>query len=57
MLHNFVTVCQICADLVSKDARYFKEKSNETAREDLLLLTKIAKEVGGGGGGAMPQSF
>ena len=37
--HGFVTVnCAVTANLVSKDARDFKEKSHETARRDLLAL-------------------
>ena len=45
--HGFVTVCAVTANLVSKDARDFKEKS-ETARRDLLALqTYRTKRLGG----------
>ena len=45
---GFVTVRAVTANLVSKDARDFKEKSNETARRDLLALrTYRAKCLGG----------
>ena len=44
---GFVTVHAVTANLVSKDARYFKEKSHETARQDLLALrTYRAKRRG-----------
>ena len=46
---GFVTVRTVTANLVSKDARDFKEKSHETARRDLLVLrTYRAKRLGGG---------
>ena len=35
---GIVTVRAVTANLVSKDARDFKEKSHETARQDLLAL-------------------
>ena len=45
---GFVTVRAVTANLVSKDARDFKEKSHETARRDLLALrTYRAKRLGG----------
>ena len=37
---GFVTVRAVTANLVSKDARDFKEKSQETARRDLLYLSR-----------------
>ena len=47
---GFITVRAVTANLVSKDARDFKEKSHETARRDLLALqTYRAKRLGGGG--------
>ena len=46
--HGFVTVRAVTANLVSKDARDFKEKSHETARRDLLALqTYRVKRLGG----------
>ena len=48
-VRDFVTVRAVTANLVSKDARDFKEKSHETARRDLLALrTYRAKRLGGG---------
>ena len=45
---GFVMVRAVTANLVSKDARDFKEKSHETARRDLLALwTYRAKRLGG----------
>ena len=45
---GFVTVRVVIANLVSKDARDFKEKIHETARRDLLALrTYRAKRLGG----------
>ena len=48
----------LTANLVSKDARDFKEKSHETARRDLLALrTSRAKRGGGGGFRPPPPAF
>ena len=45
---GFVTVRAVTANLVSKNARDFKEKSHETARRDLLALRIYhAKCLGG----------
>ena len=56
---GFVMVRAVTANLVSKDARDFKEKSHETARWDLLALrTYRAKCLGGGGVGRIrPPAF
>ena len=46
---SFIMVRAVTANLVSKDARDFKEKSHETAQRDLLVLrTYRAKHLGGG---------
>ena len=45
---GFITVCAVAANLVSKDAQDFKEKSHETAQWDLhALQTYRAKRLGG----------
>ena len=45
---DFITVRAVTANLVSKDARDFKEKSHETAQRALLVLrTYRAKHLGG----------
>ena len=55
---GFVTVGAVTANLVSKDARDFKEKSHETARRDLLALrTCRAKCLGGANSAPPPPAF
>ena len=55
---GFVTVCAVTANLVSEEARDFKEKSHETVQRDLLALqTYRAKRLGGGGADSVPQPF
>ena len=54
---SFVTVRAVTANLVSKDARDFKENSPETARRDLLALRTYRPKRLGGGADSSPQPF
>ena len=52
---GFVTVRAVTANLVSKDARDFKEKSNETARRD-TRVTDFSRKMSRGVD-STPQPF
>ena len=54
---SFVTVRAVTANLVSKDARDFKEKSHETARRDLLALRTYRVKCLGGAESAPHPAF